>query len=325
MKIMLTQPEEEKKEELRHFYKKQDLLRDLILNEENAFSLTQNPKEANYILFIGGINGEHNEYIIRNRIFKNYKKKCYVISDSGFGLKSVKGIYTSLSNKEYNKSIHEAGWYFPMDDLSEYAEENNIKKNCNILCSFRGDINTHPVRRIIHELMTSKASKNYQSTNTESKQITAWIKYDLTEINLLKKSYIQEILNSNFVLCPRGYNTSSMRIYEVMSLGRVPVIISDQWVKPEGPNWEKFCIFIKENEVERLEEIIDKYKNKSLQMGRIARREWELWFSNSVYASNILNKIESLSKRKRNFIPYHYLPLLNIKYLYFFLKSFSIK
>ena len=144
-------------------------------------------------------------------------------------------------------------------------------------------------------------------------------------LNLLKKSYIQEILNSNFVLCPRGYNTSSMRIYEVMSLGRVPVIISDQWVKPEGPNWEKFCIFIKENEVERLEEIIDKYKNKSLQMGRIARREWELWFSNSVYASNILNKIESLSKRKRNFIPYHYLPLLNIKYLYFFLKSFSIK
>ena len=322
---MLTQPENNKKKELNNFYKSQDLLKALILQKGNEYALTQNPKEADFILFIGGINGEHNEFVKRNNIYKKYKKKCFIISDSGFGIKSVRGIYTSLSKNEYNKSIHEAGWYFPMDDLTEYAEQNDIIKTCNILCSFRGDLNTHPIRRIIHKLLVNKTSKNYKSTNTESKQITAWIKYDLTEINLLKKTYIQEILNSNFVLCPRGYNTSSMRIYEVMSLGRVPIIISDQWIKPEGPDWKKFCIFVKENEVERLEEIIDKYKNKSLQMGRIARREWELWFSNSVYASKILNKVESLSKRKRNFIPYHYLPLLNIKYLFFFLKSFSIK
>ena len=326
MKIMLTQPEEEKKEELCHFYKKQDLLRDLILNEGNAFSLTQNPEEANYILFIGGINGEHNEFIIRNRIFKNYRKKCYVISDSGFGLKSVKGIYTSLSKYEYNQSIHETGWYFPMDDLLDFAKNNNIKKKSSITCSFRGDTKTHPIRNSISRLIKKNILDNdtFTFTNTNGSQIDAWIKYDESKIKLLKYSYIQEILDSDFILCPRGYNTSTMRLFEVMSLKRVPIIISDQWVRPEGPDWNKFSIIIKENEINQLGEIIDKYKAKSKIMGIIARQEWGKFFSKEVYVKRIINKIKNLEKRRTGF-PRHLLPLLNFRYLRYFIKSYTLK
>ena len=40
---------------------------------------------------------------------------------------------------------------------------------------------------------------------------------------------------SRFVLCPRGKGTSSIRLYEALAYGCVPVIISDDWVAPAGP------------------------------------------------------------------------------------------
>lgn len=327
LKILLTQPEEKKIESLHHYYKKQHQLRVLLELHENDLALTEDPKEATFIIFIGGINGEHNEYVKRNILYKSFKKKCYLISDSGYGLKSVKGIYTSISKLEYNKSIHEPGWYFPVNDLREDAIKNKILKKENITCTFRGDLKTHKIRQGIHDLIKNKTFKinEFKSTNTDGRQIKAWIDYDLSNITSLKNSFIQEILDSEFVLCPRGYNTSSMRIYEVMSLGRVPIIISDNWIRPRGPKWNEFSITIKEKEIYRLDDIVSKFAGKSTQMGKLARKEWENWFSLEVYAKHMLSSIRKLEKRKKSFWPKHYMQLFNIKYLSYFIKSYSIK
>jgi hypothetical protein len=327
LKLLLTQPEEKKLESLHHHYEKQYYLRELVELHENDLILTEDPKEATFIIFIGGINGEHNEHIKRNRIYKEFKKKCYIISDSGYGLKSVKGIYTSISKLEYNKSIHVPGWYFPMTDLREHAINNKIIKKQNITCTFRGDLKTHKVRKSIHEFIKNKISSinRYKSTNTDGKQIKAWVDYDRSKIMALKNTFIQEILDSEFVLCPRGYNTSSMRVYEVMSLGRVPIIISDNWIRPRGPEWNAFSITIKEKEIYKLDEIVSKFLGRSTQMGKFARMEWENWFSLEVYAKHILSNIRKLEKRKKSFWPKHYMQLFNIKYLNYFIKSYSLK
>jgi hypothetical protein len=54
---------------------------------------------------------------------------------------------------------------------------------------------------------------------------------------------------SKFVLCPRGYACSRWRLFETMMAGRVPVIISDQWVPPEGPAWERFSVRVSQKHV----------------------------------------------------------------------------
>src|SRR2546423_4170060 len=44
---------------------------------------------------------------------------------------------------------------------------------------------------------------------------------------------------SKFILCSRGVGTSSVRLFDTMRMGRVPVILSDQWlsrVVPVGKN-----------------------------------------------------------------------------------------
>jgi hypothetical protein len=64
---------------------------------------------------------------------------------------------------------------------------------------------------------------------------------------------------SRFVLCPRGHGTSSIRLFETLAAGRVPVIISDDWVPPVGPDWRTFSIRWPEGRADRLVEALKEF------------------------------------------------------------------
>ena len=64
-----------------------------------------------------------------------------------------------------------------------------------------------------------------------------------------KQEYVDDILSSKFVLCPRGWSPATYRLFEVMELGRCPVIISDDWVPIDGVPWQECCIVIKEKDI----------------------------------------------------------------------------
>ena len=63
-----------------------------------------------------------------------------------------------------------------------------------------------------------------------------------------------------------------------MALGTVPVIIADEFQPPNGPEWEKFCIFVKEKDVSRLPTLLKMYEGKYLEMAQLARESWERFF-----------------------------------------------
>jgi hypothetical protein len=94
-----------------------------------------------------------------------------------------------------------------------------------------------------------------------------------------KMRYGNIIARSKFVLCPRGHACSSWRLFETMKAGRVPVIISDQWVPPVGPAWERFSIRVRQKHVAQIPAIIERYEPQAEMMGRLARTAWEEWFS----------------------------------------------
>jgi hypothetical protein len=93
------------------------------------------------------------------------------------------------------------------------------------------------------------------------------------------RAYLEEILASKFVLCPRGFAPSSHRLFEVMELGRVPVILSDSWVPPAGPIWPSFSLSIPENSIDDIPAVIEAHFHRAEEMGRLARAQWEQWFS----------------------------------------------
>jgi len=76
-----------------------------------------------------------------------------------------------------------------------------------------------------------------------------------------KKAFVDSILDSKFVLCPRGWFPVTYRLFEVMELGRCPVIISDQWVPIQGIPWDECTIQVPEVDVGNIPEIASSAKS----------------------------------------------------------------
>jgi len=66
-----------------------------------------------------------------------------------------------------------------------------------------------------------------------------------------EKEYSDILSKSKFSLCPSGSGPNSIRIWESMSYGSVPVILADTLILPEikNINWEDYFILCKEKDI----------------------------------------------------------------------------
>ena len=95
---------------------------------------------------------------------------------------------------------------------------------------------------------------------------------------------------SEFCLCPRGYGKSSFRLYESMQLGAIPVYVSDKHFLPweKELDWTKFCVIVKENEIENIPQILRSISLEQKQeMRENAQKIYDEYFS----LEGVCNKI----------------------------------
>jgi hypothetical protein len=95
------------------------------------------------------------------------------------------------------------------------------------------------------------------------------------------------LARSRYVLCPRGNGTSSVRLYEVLAAGAVPVIISDDWVPPVGPPWEQFSIRWPEGQIAGLTDMLTARDADWAGMREAALRAHAEFFSSGVYFHHV--------------------------------------
>jgi hypothetical protein len=87
------------------------------------------------------------------------------------------------------------------------------------LFSFMGSA-SDPLRKALLDLPHVAASGGYV------KEVNRWYDHSASE----KRAYVDVLLNTTFVLCPRGVAPYCHRILEALALGNVPVILADDWV-----------------------------------------------------------------------------------------------
>jgi hypothetical protein len=116
----------------------------------------------------------------------------------------------------------------------------------------------------------------------ENAALKVWLSDDQARKHAFWQQYAEAIQQSAFGLCPRGIGTSSVRIFDVMQSGRVPVILSDDWVLPDGPDWASFSILVPEKDVESIPERLEAKRGEAERMGRLARKAWEDWYADDV-------------------------------------------
>jgi hypothetical protein len=80
----------------------------------------------------------------------------------------------------------------------------------------------------------------------------------------VRKEYIQNTVNSDFILCMRGAGNFSYRLYETMCLGKIPLIIDTDIDLPfeNYLNYEKKILRINFNEISHIPEKIMDYWEK---------------------------------------------------------------
>lgn len=145
-------------------------------------------------------------------------------------------------------------------------EELMIKstKQKKYLCSFIGchkDNYRSSIRKDLHELyLSNKNNQIYLDIYNEwffhdivYKNQIAGIHIDTPSIEQYQFQtikYNQLLSDSIFSFCPEGYGPNTIRLWESMSIGSIPVLFENDWVRPqiEGMDWDDFSITIRTTE-----------------------------------------------------------------------------
>ena len=87
-------------------------------------------------------------------------------------------------------------------------------------------------------------------------------RFDGSEQDLNK--YTNHLERNTYIVCPRGTENYSFRIYEALGRGRIPVIIDTDVVLPKEINWDRLSIRVPYESLDKINDIIvQDYESKS--------------------------------------------------------------
>ncbi len=114
-----------------------------------------------------------------------------------------------------------------------------------------------------------------------------------------RKEYIENMKNSDFVLAPKGDANYSVRFFEALSLGRIPILIDTDVCLPleDEIDYSKFIVRVSYRDIKKLPQIIsDFYSSISneefIEMQKKAREAFEKYlrydsFFNRIFSDTI--------------------------------------
>ena len=257
------------------------------------YELVDDRNSADFIVFWEDY--EESEQSINSKLRKEAEaigdlNKVFVVSSEDRPSGFLPGVYTGTPICPWRQNRFLTGAYFwTMNPFLEAGNKESIG-DPKYLYSFRGAL-TSPVRRNIVSFHAS--GSHCRIEETENLKFTTNVECPSKSSGQL--DYRELILDSKFVLCPRGGGDSSYRLFVSMQLGRVPVILSDRWTPPLGPSWGELSIRIAENKVHMIEPILRDFESQAEVMGRNARKAWENWFSPDILPLRTLQWIHHLA------------------------------
>ena len=258
-------------------------------------SLEENAYAADLIIFaeyFGG--GFHFERLRAHRVVRQHRAKCFLFSSNPHVLPFLPGIYASIERRWSSRRTC-GGFYLGLPK-NEFTTFTSPDDGLPYLFSFMGSIANARVRRDLAQLRHRRAY--FQNTESDFSRLLHREMSPRDRRDYYRR-YAELTKASKFILCPRGLGAGTVRLFETMRMGRVPVILSDEWVPPSGPEWEKFSLRVPEREFRRIPQLLAEQEHMAVPMGQLARREWEEWFSPEVAFHTVVEYCLELKRRRR--------------------------
>ena len=111
--------------------------------------------------------------------------------------------------------------------------------------------------------------------------------------------FIHNIISSDYTFCLRGGGNYSLRFYETLCLGRIPLFINTDCVLPfeDEINWQDVCLWVEEKDIDSLDTIIldhySSFTNDQFKERQIYCREiWKKYLSKEGFAIGLNQHIK---------------------------------
>lgn len=168
------------------------------------------------------------------------------------------GAHTTRHKEDAPPAVGFAGWagLAPLQRLRTYIKELPVgiralfderqrAKHKGVLWRERA---LYALRRSPRVWLAAKERRSYSGTSKTAE----------ADLRLLRKEFVDTILESDYALDVRGDANESTRLYEILSLGRIPVIVDTERNLPFGDvvDYGAFSLVVDFRDIDRLPEII---------------------------------------------------------------------
>jgi hypothetical protein len=109
----------------------------------------------------------------------------------------------------------------------------------------------------------------------------AGVRKESKQLETVAGEFFNNIYDSDYVLCVRGYGNWSARLYETLACGRIPIFIDTDCVLPFdfALDWKKLCVWVDSREISRLSETVADFHarlrpDEFIELQRACRRLW---------------------------------------------------
>lgn len=164
-----------------------------------------------------------------------------------------------------------------------FQNVNYLENPRNILYSFQGAYNAQwyitDIRKRIFEMKHAEncfvkyiGNWHFEHVVYSSKQN---YKYELNETDSDQKrteKYNNLLLDSRYSLCPSGSGPNSIRFWESLAVGSIPILLSDTLELPENKLWKESILCVQEKDLVHIPDIlvqIDEKKEKTMRQNCI--------------------------------------------------------
>ena len=243
-------------------------------------SLGTDEEAADAILLTDAVGGPRLAGALRgDPSIKAHWDKVFIHSEEARPFRLVPGLYTSLprraGDEEFARAIGYPCWTpRAMNLCINQDAEVPPGREPDLLYSFIGR-RSHPVRdRLFRASHPSGVTLVVDSTDIYRHFVGGAGSHEDAQ-----RRYVEIALRSRFALCPRGWATSTLRLYEMMALGVAPVILADEWVAPRGPDWDRFAVFVPERLAADLPGILREREDEWRTLGAAAFEVFREYFS----------------------------------------------
>ncbi len=264
------------------------------ISSEKKHQLTDDPEAADFIILTDANDDDLFRGLRIHPLLRQYPEKTFTIYEGDFPQRFVPGIFTSMPKSIFNFKRFLPGTYsYCQSRCGNTVDLIESKQRAgDIFFSFIGR-NRHFIRNRLFKLKFNRDDILIKDSSEFD-----YFKEKASGRNDSKLRYLDICMRSRFMLCPRCQGTSSIRLFEAMQMGIAPVIISDKWVRPEGPDWESFAVIVKEKDIAHLPEIVGKYDASWRERGELARQNWEKWFQTKDEFNFIVASLAQLKARR---------------------------